>query len=258
MTTHLTFPTAPGWFAGLGVGPGQPGLLPVASLDVLRGADVIYAPRSRVSRASVALEALRDLDFPAGRVQEVEFLMDGDDDRIGGHYAALAERIAAQQRQGLNVAYLTIGDAMTYSTLGYLVGALRRAAPDLPRRVLPGVTSYAAAAALTGFALGEGRERVLILPCPDDLAQLRADIASHDVVVLMKVGRRLPVVLDLLSELGLLERCALAHRLGLDGEVILPSLEALRSDTLPDGPDAAQLGYLSVLLIRGARDRRFA
>lgn len=127
-----------------------------------------------------------------------------------------------------------------------------------PRRVLPGVTSYAAAAALTGFALGEGRERVLILPCPDDLAQLRADIASHDVVVLMKVGRRLPVVLDLLSELGLLERCALAHRLGLDGEVILPSLESLRSDTLPDGPDAARLGYLSVLLIRGARQRRFA
>ncbi|WP_102126841.1 precorrin-2 C(20)-methyltransferase [Deinococcus planocerae] len=242
--------THPGTFYGLGVGPGSYGLLPVAALEVLQRADLIYAPRSRVSEASVALTALRDLDFPRERVREVEFNMDGDDARLGEHYAALAREITAHQRAGHSVAYLTIGDAMTYSTLGYLVAALGREAPELPRRVLPGVTSYATAAALTGFSLGEGKERVLILPCPDDLEALRADILSHDVVVLMKVGRRMAGVLSLLSDLGILEHCALAHRLGLDGEVVLPSLDP--------APDAGRLGYLSVLLIRREPPRRFS
>lgn len=239
-----------GGFIGLGVGPGPEGLLPVAALRALQAADVIYAPRSRVSDSSVALDALRGLDFPRDRVQEVEFLMDGDDARIGGHYAALAREIAARGRAGEQVVYLTIGDAMTYSTLGYLVAALRTEAPDLPTRVLPGVTSYATAAALTGFSLGEGKERVLILPCPDDLEALRADLLSHDVTVLMKVGRRLPGVLALLDDLGIAQHCALAHRLGLGGEVVLPSLSA-------GVPDAAKLGYLSVLLIRRGPPQRF-
>lgn len=242
--------TQPGTFYGLGVGPGSYGLLPVAALEVLQGADLIYAPRSRVSEASVALTALRDLDFPRERVREVEFNMDGDDARLGEHYAALAREIAEHQRAGHSVAYLTIGDAMTYSTLGYLVAALGREAPELPRHVLPGVTSYATAAALTGFSLGEGKERVLILPCPDDLDALRADILSHDVVVLMKVGRRMAGVLSLLADLGILDHCALAHRLGLDGEVVLPSLNP--------APDAGRLGYLSVLLIRREPPRRFS
>lgn len=239
-----------GAFYGLGVGPGPDGLLPVASLEVLRRADLIYAPRSRVSDASVALSALDGLDFPRERVREVEFLMDGDDARLEAHYAALAREIAEHQHSGRTVAYLTIGDAMTYSTLGYLVAALRRVAPELPCHVLPGITSYATAAALTHFSLGEGRERVLILPCPDDLEALRADILSHDVVVLMKVGRRLSGVLALLTELGIASHCALAHRLGLDGEVVLPSLSP--------PPDAGRLGYLSVVLIRKEVPRRFA
>lgn len=239
-----------GTFYGLGVGPGAAGLLPVASLDILRRVDHIFAPRSRVSDSSVALEALRGLDFPRERVREVEFLMDGDDRRIGEDYAALAREIAALGRQGQSVAYLTIGDAMTYSTLGYLVAALKREAPELPRRVMPGITSYATAAALTGFSLGEGKERVLILPCPDDLTTLRTDIERNDVVVLMKVGRRLGGVLDILRDMDILEYCALAHRLGLDGEVVVPSLTVV--------PDAGRLGYLSVLLIRKHPPRRFS
>ncbi|EYB68999.1 precorrin-2 C(20)-methyltransferase [Deinococcus phoenicis] len=239
-----------GTFYGLGVGPGPYGLLPVTALEILQTADLIYAPRSRVSPDSVALAALDGLPFPRDRVREVEFLMDGDDTRIGEHYAALAHEIAAHQRAGRSVAYLTIGDAMTYSTLGYLVAALTREAPDLPRRVFPGVTSYATAAALTGFSLGEGKERVLILPCPDDMAALRADILVHDVVALMKVGRRMADVLALLQELGIAEHCALAHRLGLDGEVVLPSLAP--------APDPGRLGYLSVVLIRREAPRRFA
>lgn len=236
-------------FYGLGVGPGAAGLLPVAALDILERADLIYTPRSKVSESSVALHALRGLPFDRAKVREVEFNMNGDDVRLGEHYAQLARELATHGRRGLSVAYLTIGDAMTYSTLGYLAAALRREYPQWPQRILPAPTSYATAAALTGFSLGEGKERVLILPCPDDVSTLAADIAANDVLVLMKVGERMGAVLAVLRELGISEHCALAHRIGLEGEVVLPSLTELT--------DPARLGYLSVLLIRKTSPRRF-
>lgn len=217
------------------------GLLPVKSLEILRQVDLIYAPRSAESDSSVAVQALAGLDFPRERLREVIFRMDGDAAGRARDYEALAQELAAHGEAGKSVAYLTIGDAMTYSTLGYLVAALRRVAPWWTQHILPAPTSYATAAALTHFSLGIGKERVLILPCPEDKETLRADILSHDVVVLMKVGRRLPAVLALLNEMEIAQYCALAHRIGLDGEVILPSLAGI----IPD-----KQGYLSVLLIR--------
>ncbi|WP_239688827.1 SAM-dependent methyltransferase [Aquitalea magnusonii] len=40
-----------GHFIGVGVGPGQAGLIPVAALQALQQADIIYLPRARRQRA---------------------------------------------------------------------------------------------------------------------------------------------------------------------------------------------------------------
>jgi hypothetical protein len=52
-------------------------------------------------------------------------------------------------------------------TFNYTLRAVRATCPEAPWRVFPGVSSYAAIAAATRFPLGEGKERVLILPCPE-------------------------------------------------------------------------------------------
>ena len=114
--------------------------------------------------------------------------------------------------EGRDVAYLTLGDPMTYSTYGYTMAALRDRLPTVHAKTIPGITSFAAAAAAMNWPIGEGKERVLILPCPYDPQLLRQDIESHDVVVLMKIGKRLPMVLQLLRDLGIGDRCALAKR----------------------------------------------
>jgi precorrin-2/cobalt-factor-2 C20-methyltransferase len=234
-----------GQFCGIGVGPGESGLIPVAALDALRRADVIYVPRATSASESVARLCLRGLDPPAARFREIGFRMDPDRSVLATHYAELASEIVAELHAGRNVAYLTIGDTSTYSTYGYLLAALRDADPHLRHRTFPGVTSFAATAAALSWPLGEGKERILILPCPDDLAALRRDIESHDVVVLMKIGKRLPQVLDLLAEFGVLEHCAFGQRVGLPDERLWPDLRALH------GTDAAaDSGYLSTMLIR--------
>ena len=240
-----------GTFWGIGVGPGPNGYLPLAALDALRAADLVYTPRARSAETSVALQCLAGIALDPLRLREIEFNMDPDRSVLSAHYAELADAIALELRAGRSVAYLTIGDSLTYSTYGYVLAALRRRLPDLPQRTFPGITSYAAAAAALGWPLGEGKERVLILPCPETADELRRDIETHDIVVLMKVGSRLGWVLDLLREMGIAGHCAFARRIGLPGELLASGVQDLVADEA--------MGYLATLLVRrNAREERSA
>jgi precorrin-2/cobalt-factor-2 C20-methyltransferase len=231
-----------GRFWGIGVGPGPAGYLPLAALEALQSADLVFTPRARTAEVSVALQCLAGIDIRPERLREIEFNMDPDRSVLRAHYGELADSIAAELRAGRDVAYLTIGDTLTYSTYGYVLAALRQRLPGFAHRTFPGVTSYAAAAAALDWPLGEGKQRMLILPCPDDAAALRADIESHDIVVLMKIGARLEWVLVLLRDMGISHHCAFARRIGLPGELLTPDLRDL--DASRDN------GYLATLLIR--------
>ncbi|MHB8346044.1 MAG: precorrin-2 C(20)-methyltransferase [Acidiferrobacterales bacterium] len=231
-----------GMFFGIGVGPGPAGYLPVAALKALQCADAIYLPRARSAELSVARQCLAGLEIPEKRLHEIEFTMDPDRAVLREHYAELADRLAAELKARRTVAYLTLGDSLTYSTYGYVLAALLDVLPQLKPKTFPGITSYAAAAAALGWPLGEGKERVLVLPCPDDPETLRRDIETHDIVVLMKIGKRLPWVLELLGKMEIAQQCALASRIGLPGEVVCGDLTQL--------PAVESLGYLSTMLIR--------
>lgn len=231
-----------GRFFGIGVGPGPRGLLPVAALEALASASIIYQPRARAAERSVAQQCLQGIPVDASKVREIEFTMDPDRSVLRAHYGLLADEIARELRAGHTVAYLTLGDPMTYSTYGYTLAALRERLPELECSTVPGITSFAAAAAALQWPLGEGKERILILPCPDEMAVLRRDIETHDVVVLMKIGKRLPAVLELLRTLGISRHCALAARIGLPEERLCSDLAQLPVD--------GSLGYLSTMLIR--------
>jgi len=215
-------------------------------MQALQQADLIYVPRARSADTSVALQCLQGVAVAAERLREVEFNMDPDRNVLREHYAQLAQEIAAELQAGRSVAYLTIGDTLTYSTYGYILAALKDLLPDFPHRSFPGITSYASAAAALDWPLGVGKERTLILPCPDDAATLRQEIDSHDIVVLMKIGARLPWVLALLKEMGIAEHCAFARRIGLDGEVLASDLRELQAGDR----DHAVSGYLATMLIR--------
>ena len=238
-----------GHFWGIGVGPGPAGYVPLAALTALKQADLIFTPRARSADASVALQCLQGIDIDPSRLREIEFNMVPDRSVLQSHYAALAETIADELRAGRSVAYLTIGDSLTYSTYGYILAALCELLPTLPHRTFPGITSYAAAAAALGWPLGEGKERTLILPCPESPAELQQEIATHDIVVLMKIGHRLPWVLQLLREIGIAEYCGFARRIGLTGELLSTDVGALSA--------AESIGYLATMLIRKTpRERR--
>lgn len=232
---------AMGRFFGVGVGPGPAGYLPVAAWRALQEADVILLPRSKDSAKSIASQCLAGLGLASEKFEEIVYGMNTEVDSLRCHYNNLAASIAARLRKGQTVAYITLGDSLTYSTYSYALQALVELLPDLEHKTFPGVTSFAAVASAVGWPLGQGKERTLILPCPEEPGALRADIESHDIVVLMKIGRRLPMVLSLLQEMKIAEHCAMASRIGLPGEFICENVGALSE---------APQDYFTTMLIR--------
>ncbi len=237
--------TPSGKFFGMGVGPGEPGLIPVVAWNTLKQCDVIFVPRAKSMSHSVARRCLPTDEIPDHRFREIEFAMETDRGILSAHYLKLAEIILVELSAGRDVAYLTLGDPSTYSTYAYTLAALQDRIPSLEYRTFPGVPSYCALAAASGFGLGEGKERVLILPCPNQMFELRSLIEAHDIVVLMKIGDRLPAVLALLHELGIAERCVFGSHVGMADAVLCADVSKMDPEE--------RRGYLSTLLIRKDR-----
>ena len=231
-----------GVFCGVGVGPGMPGLLPLVAWEFLQECDVIFVPRAKSSKESVARRCLPPHQIPEERFREVEFAMESDRTLLAGNYTQLAGKIAEELLAGKKVAYLTIGDPLTFSTYIYILDALRKLFPGFHYRTYPGVTSYCALAAATGFAIGEGKERVMILPCPDEMPELRRVIEVQDIVILLKIGHRLPAVLALLDDMAIGKYCAFGAHIGMEDEIVSVGISGLSK--------ANPTGYLSTMLIR--------
>jgi precorrin-2/cobalt-factor-2 C20-methyltransferase len=231
-----------GTFFGIGVGPGEQGLLPVLAWNALQKCDAIFVPRATSQEGSTAKNCLPPHADLEGRFHEVEFDMSTDHKSLLKRYTTMAGRITELLRAGRDVAYLTLGDSMTYSTFNYTLRAVRNACPEADWRVFPGISSYAALAAATGFPLGEGKERVLILPCPESMDALERALIQHDITVLMKIGRRLPDVLALLERMNLAGEAAFGGRVGMPDGLCQLGIQGLLN--------APPSGYLSTMLIR--------
>jgi siroheme synthase len=65
----------PGMFCGIGVGPGEPGLIPVIAWEFLKRCDVIFVPRATTMDHSVARQCLTANEIPAA-VSPGGFTMD--------------------------------------------------------------------------------------------------------------------------------------------------------------------------------------
>lgn len=236
-----------GTFYGIGVGPGEPGMLPVVAWATLEKCDVVYVPRATSQEASTAKSCLPPNYIPEDRFREVEFDMSKEHGVLSERYQRAAREITHYLREGKDVAYLTIGDTMTFSTFNYALDAVRTACPEAPWRVYPGISSYTALAAHMGFSLGEGKERLQILPCPDDSGSLQRAIEHNDIVILMKIGKRLPMVVELLRTMNLLREAVFGSHIGTSDAIYMNGVEPLLL--------APSSGYLSTMLIRNPSPR---
>ncbi len=229
-----------GKFYGVGIGPGSPGLVTLKAKRVLEAVKVIYAPKATTSENSLAGSILEKVLTCLPPVVQLDFLMVRDKEVLREHWKRAAEEVGKRLQGGDDVAFVTLGDPLLYSTYNYLLLTLLEMLPRLSVETIPGITSFSAAAALANLPLVEGDEALAILPAPRDPKRLEKVLKEFDTVVLMKLGSRLGMVLEVLRRLGLMEKALLVSRAGLDGESLIRDLSSIKDE---------KLGYLSIIIV---------
>lgn len=232
---------------GIGVGPGDPELLTIKAVNVLRRVRYVFAPLSAPGSDSVALTIARQYVGEQTVVEQVAFPMVTDRATLMSRWDAAAQKVLSVLEQGDDACFLTLGDPLLYSTYIYLLRSLRRRLPELCVETVPGITAFSAVAALTEFPIGEGKQPVRIVPTADDLTAVQQALAAGGTVVLMKIGRRLNAILKLLTEADLIERAVLVARAGMSGQRIETDLRNLKEED-------SEVGYLAVILVNATRE----
>ena len=244
----------PATLVGVGVGPGDPELVTVKAVRVLREADLVLVPvlaTGEPGRAETTVRAHVGHD----RIRRVVFAFDEPAGPAGGaaHRArreaswdnAAATAEAVFRAGAATVAFATIGDPNVYSTFTYLAATLRDRVAGLTIATVPGITAMQDLAARSGTVLCEGTETLALLPLTAGLGRFRDALARYDTVVGYKSGRHLPEVLAAVRDAGRLGGAVHGASLGLPGQDIRPATEV-------SGPAP----YLSTLLVPGRRTIR--
>lgn len=231
-----------GVFYGIGIGPGDPDLITLKAAKILSDCRTVFVPKSGEAEKSLALAIAGRHLHPQSEIHELVFPMTRDREKLRKSWTDNARQVAEVLEQGRDAAFLTLGDVLLYSTYIYLVRALRRVQPLAETVAVPGVTAFSAAAAQTRFPIGTGKQPVTIVPTSDDLDELRRILDRKGTKVLMKIGRRLDAVLEVLAQTGDLHRSVLVSRAGMQDQRIETDLQALRGRSSP-------VGYLSIILV---------
>lgn len=148
---------------GVGIGPGDPRYLTLRAVEVLRAADVIFTVISRNATESVSRSVVESLE-PHGEIRLQMFTMSRDREEREAQVRANAAAILEELRGGKHCAFATLGDAMTYSTFGYVLEIIRGQLPDVDVEIVPGITSFSALAARAGTVLVENGESLHVVP----------------------------------------------------------------------------------------------
>jgi precorrin-2 C20-methyltransferase/precorrin-3B C17-methyltransferase len=241
--------TARGRLFGVGVGPGDPELVTLKAQRIIAAADVVAYPLARHGRG-----VARTIAAPHLRGDQVEVAMGypvttEQTDHPGGYEAALREfyddaaaTLAAHLDGGRDVAVLCEGDPFFYGSYMYLH---ERLAHRYETEVVPGVTSFSAAAATAGTPLAKRDDVLTIVPGTLAPEQLAERLRGSDAAVVLKLGRRFGGVREATERAGVASRAVYVERASSDRERVAPLREV----------DAAGVPYMSLVLVPTTGER---
>ncbi|WP_392440916.1 cobalt-factor II C(20)-methyltransferase [Edwardsiella piscicida] len=222
----------------LSTGPGAADLITVRAARILGSLDILYAPAGRKGGDSLALSIVGDYVGPRTEVRCCHFPMSADGAEKEAVWDAVAAALEAAVKAGKQVGFITLGDAMLFSTWVFLLQRL--GSPDW-LEIVPGVTSFAAIAARARTPLAMEQQLLAVMACTAPEAEIAQALSRHDTLVLMKVYGRFARIKALLAQAGLLE-CAL-----MMSDATLPGERCWRH--LNEVDDEQALPYFSTILV---------
>lgn len=224
---------------GLGLGPGDPELVTLKALRLLRAAAVVAYPAPE-GGDSFARSIVAEWLIPTQREIAIPFPM-----RPGpppaAIYDAAAAGIAEELDRGRDVAFLCQGDPFFY---GSFAPIFARLAPRYEVSVVPGVSSLVACAAAAATPLVQRDETVTVIPATLPEAELVRRLTDCDAAAIIKLGRHAAKLRRALEAAGLLDATTYIERATQARERIARFAEI----------DPASVPYFAMALVRRDRD----
>lgn len=227
-----------GCLYSVGVGPGDPELMTLKAVKIIRNCQVLVLPAESKEKC-VAYQIVRRA------IPEIEdnttvclvMPMTKDKDRLEKSHREGTKKVAEVLDAGKDAAFLTLGDPTVYATSMYI--HQRIAGMGYRTSIVSGVPSFCAAAAKLGVSLGEKQEQIHIIPASYDV---EAAIQLPGTKILMKAGKKMPVVRQCVKEhhgwAAMVENCGMAEEhLWINAE------------DMPEHP-----GYYTLVIVKDRKD----
>lgn len=209
----------PGRLVGVGVGPGEADLLTLRAVNALRRADRVLAPSTAVDAVGRAEAIVRQV-VPGLAVERVPFAMAASRAARDRSVDRAATAVVGHLQAGEEVAWITLGDPLVYSTFSAVAAGVVRRRPSTVVVSVPGVMAFQALAARTGTVITDERDRLVVRTALDG-EDVEDDLADPGAtVVIYKGGRRLPEIADSATRAGRATGAVVGELLGMPGERI--------------------------------------
>lgn len=190
-----------GRFFAVGVGPGDPDLMTIKAIKTIENADVIVVPTTETGNNTamkIAEDYVKDKAVVSCHMPMSKKLATHNWEEIENYHNESADIICKLLDEGKDVTFLTLGDPTVYSTVMYVHRILDKR--GYPTEIVPGITSFCAAAARLNVSLCEKDEMLHIIPATfTDLDKIEEYEGTK---VLMKSGKTIMNVKEKLSEEG--------------------------------------------------------
>ena len=230
-----------GTFYGIGVGPGDPELMTIKAQKVLQKAQYVFTPIAGEGKESIAHTIARQFILPDATVTKLLFPMIRDKELCEKSWEENTHQIASVLKQGIDAAFLTLGDPMTYSTYGYLLKKMETLYPQVQSVTIPGIPSYLAGAAAANLPLVEGNEILSLVPGNTSPDKIREFLSTSDTILFLKHHRNAETTYNILQEMNMADKALYVSRCGFEEHqtTTTPAKDFL------DKPD-----YLSLIIVK--------
>lgn len=219
---------------GIGVGPGDPELLTLKAVRLIKECDVIAVPGKK-KEETTAYQIVKQavLEIEEKECLEIDMPMTKDAEKLELSHEAAFQTVAGELEEGKNVAFLTLGDPCVYSTYIYIHQRIEKAGYET--EIVSGIPSFCAVSAKLNMGLVEKDQMLHVIPSSYGIEE---GMKLSGTRVLMKAGRKMGQVKKYLKEMNV--QASMVENCGMEHEKIYHNVNEI--------PEEA--GYYSLIIVK--------
>ena len=221
----------------IGVGTGDNSSLTLKAVETLQKIDILYCPTSKNDNTSIAYTIAKKYLRDDVQIQNRHFPMIRDKQKLEVVFDEIADEIKKDVQLGKEVGFVTIGDAMIYSTFIYI---LRKLKDEIDIITVSGIPSFVDVASKTNFPIAFDDNAFVVVPATTSIQKLEEYIISFDSIVIMKAYKNYNDIISLIKKYNLQENTIVVSNASLENEIILQGEEIF---------DKKNEEYLTTILI---------